>query len=171
MGATPLLRGVGGQFAAVNGKHVLADQAQLIADQYNLAEQVTDGFGGAGDEIGDRAVIGPQVRGQGHEDDVLPAQGLDAAAAGDAFGIGQDDDLQQQPGVIGRSAVVVVAVILVEGAQLELFIDQPGKGVLEAAGQDLLLIGHGDHLHLIVVVVYVSRHGPYPSPHVLFLRF
>ena len=50
------------------------------------------------------------VAGQGFEDYVGFTGPLDFTAGGDAFGVGVEDDLEQDGGVIGGTAAVVVVV-------------------------------------------------------------
>ena len=47
---------------------------------------------------------------------------LAMAATGDTLGVGQHYDFQQQPGVIGRSSIVIIAVVDIEGAQIQFVI-------------------------------------------------
>ena len=54
------------------------------------------------------------VAGQGFEDYVGFAGPLDLAAGGDAFGVGVEDDLEQDGGVIGGTAAAVVGIAGVE---------------------------------------------------------
>lgn len=115
MGAAPFLNGIGRELAAVHGEHLLTDQAQLITHENDLGEEVGDRLGRAGDEVSQGGEVGAGVGRQGPEGDVLPAQPLDAPAAGDAPRVGVDDDLEQQAGIVGRAPVVVVSEVGVEG--------------------------------------------------------
>lgn len=132
VGAALLFGGVGGQLAAVDGQHLLADQAHVIADQQHLVEKLGDVLVGGGDELGDGGEVGAGDGGQGHEQDVL-----DAAAAGDASGLGQQHDFKKKRRVVGAAARVLVAVFVVENTQVEFLLDQVVEGVFEGAGQDL----------------------------------
>ena len=68
-------------------------------------------------------MIGLQVGRQRHESNILAAKALDATTAGDTFRICQHNHLKQQARIIGRSTTFIVAVVLIEDAQVEFFID------------------------------------------------
>jgi hypothetical protein len=158
LGPAPLLRGVRGEFAAVHGKHFLADQAHLVADQEHFEEELDDLLVQGGDEIGDGGEVGLGVGGQGHENDVLPAALLDLPAGGDAPGIGVKNDLQEDRRIVGRCAGFVVLVPKVKDGKVNLVVYEIVEGMLEGAGEDLFVEADGDELALGVVVVFISRH-------------
>ena len=84
------------------------------------------------------------VAGQGDEGDVLAAGALDVAAADDALGIGEQDNLQEHRGWIGGGTGCIVAETGIETGQIELVIDQVVHGMFEGAGQKLSLQVDGE---------------------------
>ncbi len=162
MGAAPFFGGVGGQLASVDGEHLLADQTHVIADQQYLLKELGDFFGGRGDELGDGCEVGAGIGGQGHEQHVLVAKRLDAPAAGDAPGVGQQHDLEQQRRVVGTAAGVLVAVLVVKDTQVEFLIDQVVQGVFERAGQDLAIEADRDKSTLGLIVFGKARRHVFP---------
>jgi hypothetical protein len=56
VGAGPALalRGVAGQFDAVNGEHLAADESLPVAQVQHLGEEAGDVFAQAGDKVGNR---------------------------------------------------------------------------------------------------------------------
>ena len=96
--------------------------------------------------------------GEGHEDDVLLTALLYRPAGGDAPGVGIEDDLEKDGGIIGGSAGVIITVPIVKDGEIEFVIDQVVQGIFEGAGQDLLVKGDGDELALAVVILLVACH-------------
>ena len=86
--AAALLAGVAGQLDAINGEHVSANQTLGIAGEQHLGEQGLNLGRQLADEFGDGGELGCAVTGQGHEEDVLAAGALDAAAGDEAPAIG-----------------------------------------------------------------------------------
>ncbi len=58
-GAAPFLTGIGRYFAAVDGKHLSADQAQVIANQQYIQEKMDDLFVHEGNEFGNGGKMRP----------------------------------------------------------------------------------------------------------------
>jgi hypothetical protein len=75
--------------------------------------------------------MGPGVGGKRHEDHVLPAGLLDPAAGDDAPRIGEQHDLQQYPGIVGRGPCFVVLEAKVEKGEIEFVVDEMVQGELE----------------------------------------
>ena len=100
--------------------------------------------------------MGTGIERQRHEDDVLPAALLDPAGD-NAPGVGVEDDLQQNGGIVGRGADVV-GVAIIKEREIELVVDEVVEGIFEGAGKDLLVKGDGDELALAVVVRFVTSH-------------
>ena len=100
----------------------------------------------------------PGVGRQRRVGDVVPTQSLDAPGAGHTFGISDDDEFQQQLRIIGRTAVAIVLTVDFKGRKIGYAADQPGDGIIETAGEDLLVKDYRNHLHLIVDLVLIARH-------------
>jgi hypothetical protein len=74
-----------------------------------------------------------------HEQHVVAAGGLHLAAADNAATVGQQNDLQQHGRIVGWRPFDAVAVAGVEVGQIQFVVDQVAQGVLEGAGQQLLV--------------------------------
>ena len=98
---------------------ILADQVKLVTDEEYFKEEIDDLGIEGGNEVGDGGEVGGGITGEGHEDDVLPAALLDFPAGGDAPGVGIEDDLQQDGGIIGGGAGVVIAIALVKYRKID----------------------------------------------------
>ena len=80
---------------------------------------------------------------------MLAAGALDVAAADDALGIGEQDNLQKHGGRIGGGTGCIVAETGIETGQIELVVDQVVHGVFEGAGQKLPLQVNGEKPGLV----------------------
>ena len=109
-GAAPLLRGVAGQFAAVDGEGVLADQVELTGVHQYIREHAGDFLAHLRDAVRDRGEVRAGVGGQGHEHDVALAAIRQLAAGDDALVIAVQHDLEQHRRVVGQAAGFIVAV-------------------------------------------------------------
>ena len=158
LGSAPFLRGVGGELDTVDGKHLLADEVHLVTDEEDFEKELDDLLIKGRDEVGNGGEVGGGIAGEGHEDDVLPTALLYLPAGGDAPGVGIEDDLEQDGGIIGGGAGIVIAVAGIEDGEVEFVIDQVVQRVLEGAGEDLLVKGDGNELALAVVVLFVACH-------------
>jgi hypothetical protein len=158
LGTAPFLGGIGGELAAVDGKHLLADEVKLITDEEDFEKEVDDLLIQGGDEVGNGGEVGGRITREGHEDNVLLAALLYLPAGGDAPGIGVEDDLQEDGGVIGRGAGIVIGVAGIEHGEVEFLVDQVIEGILEGAREDLLVKGDGNELALTVIVLFVACH-------------
>lgn len=65
------LAGIGGEFDAIDGKHLAADQALALADQENLREQFGDAVMHARDKGGECGEVRLAVTRDGDEQDIL----------------------------------------------------------------------------------------------------
>ncbi|MNJ55739.1 hypothetical protein D3C77_512530 [compost metagenome] len=92
---------------------------------------------------------------------MVAAGGLHLAAADDAAAVGQQDDFQEYRRIVGWSAFDAVAVTRVEVGQVQFVIDQITQGVLESAGQQLLVEVDGQKLESLVNGLE-PRHHPAP---------
>jgi len=104
--------------------------------------------------------VRPGVGGKGHEDDVLIAAISDLPAGGDPFGIGVENDLQEDAGIIGWGAGLIVLITEIENGKVYFVVDEVMKRVLEGAGEDLFVKTDRDEFALRIVVVFVLRHTP-----------
>jgi hypothetical protein len=142
-GAAALFACVGGQLDAVDGEHLAADQALCIADQKRLFEDLTDQVTQTADEGGDGGEVGAAVTAEGDEDDVAMLQALhkrsmprlEITPRRVVNRASQQHDLEQHGGREGRRTGVVVVEACVEGAEVDLVVEQMAQRVLEGAGQ------------------------------------
>ena len=110
------------------------------------------------DKLGQGGEVRNGIAGQCFKDDVGLATPLDLKAGGDAFGVGEQYDLQQNGRIVGQAAGVVIAVFRVKNRQVQLVFDQVVNRVFEGAGLELLSVVDDDHRILVVVVVLETRH-------------
>lgn len=157
--AAPFLRDIGGKFDAIEGKVCAAQQLQLIAHQEDVAEDGSDLILHGRDKGSDGAMVGSVAVGKGNENDVLMAGALDLARTEHAFGVSQQDDLEQDLGMDGGRAGQVVLVALIEDRQIDVLVHQPVEGVLESPWHELVLERNGEHDHLIFIAWFVFCHG------------
>ncbi|MNZ89918.1 hypothetical protein D3C78_1088600 [compost metagenome] len=149
-GAAAGLAGVARQLHPVDGEHLAADQPLAVADGEHLGEQPGRQIAHVGYERGQGGEVRLAVAGHRHEQHMLAAGGFHLAAADDAAAVGQQDDLQQHRRIVGRSAFDIVAVAGVEFGEVQFVVDQIAQGVLEAAGQQLLVEIHGEQFESLV---------------------
>lgn len=69
-------------------------------------------------------------------------------AGGDPLVIGVEDDLQEDAGIIGRGAGIVVLAPKVEYGQVYFIVDEIVEGVLEGAGENLFVEADRDEFAL-----------------------
>ena len=74
-------------------------QALLMAYQQYLLEQLFNFIGVKADKFGQGGEVRHSIAGQRLKDDVGLAAPLDLAAGGDAFGVSEQDDLQENSGL------------------------------------------------------------------------
>ena len=156
--AAPLFGDIGGEFDAVQAEVRAAQQAEFVADQQDVAEEGLDFALHGGDKGGNRAVVWGEAVGQGDEEDVFAASLFDLAGTDHAFGVSQQDDLEQDFGMDGGSAGLVVVVAGVEDREVKAFFDQFADGVFERAGDNLVLQGNGQHDQLIFIAGFEFCH-------------
>jgi hypothetical protein len=105
----------------------------------DLTDQVAEAADGGGDQGGGE--VGAAVAAQGDEDDmvtvVLTSEAFDATAGNHTARVSQQHDLEQHGGWEGRRTGVVVVEASVEGAEVDLVVEQMVQRVLEGAGQSL----------------------------------
>ena len=106
---------------------------------------------------------GGRITGEGHEDNVFPAALFYFPAGGDTPGVGIEDDLEKNGGIIGGGAGIVIGVAGIKYGEIKLMVDQVVQRVFEGAGEDLLVKGDGKELALTVVVLFVAGHRVPPQ--------
>lgn len=84
----------------------MAQQAFLIADQEHLLKHRLNCVRVTADKVRDTREVRYSITGQGFEDDVVFALPLNFTARCDAFGVGEQDYLQQDGGIIGTAPAV-----------------------------------------------------------------
>ena len=129
-----------------------------MAHQQYLLEQFFNLIGVLADKLGQGGEVRDCIAGQRFKDDVGFTAPLDLAAGGDAFGVSEQNDLQQDGGIVGQAAGVVVAIFRVKNRQIQLVFNQVVNGVFKSAGLELLSVVDDNHRILVVVVVLETRH-------------
>src|SRR5690554_308707 len=130
-----------------------------MTHQQHLLEQFFNLIGVKTDKLGQGGEVENRVAGQCFKDDVGLTAPLDLAAGGDALGISKQNDLQENGGIVGCAACVVVAILGVKHRQIQFVFNQVMNGVFKRAGLKLFLIVDHDHGILVVVVVLEMRHA------------
>jgi hypothetical protein len=130
-----------------------------MAHQQYLFKQFFNLIGVLADELGQGGEMRDGIAGQRFEDDVGLAAPLDLSAGGDALGLSEQDDLQENSGIVGSAAGVVVAVLGMKNRQIKLVLNQVMNGVFKGTGLELFLVVDDHHRILIVVVVLETRHS------------
>lgn len=161
-GAALGFAGVAGQLDAVDGEHLAPDQALPVADVEDLAEDAGDVVAERRDKSGEGGEMRLAVTGQGDEGDVFAAGALDVAAADDALGIAEQDDLEQHGGRIGAGAGGVIAEAGIAAAEVDFVVEQVVQRMFESAGDELPLQVNGEKPRASVNVL-VARHGASPE--------
>ena len=82
------LGSIGGQFDAVDGEHLTADEALAVAQHQHLGKELGDLVAEFGDEGGQCAVVGLALTADNHEHQVVAAGRFHLAAADDASAVG-----------------------------------------------------------------------------------
>jgi hypothetical protein len=105
-----------------------------------LLEQLFNLIGVLTNKLGQGGEVRDCIAGQRFKDDVGLTAPLDLAAGGDAFGVSEQNDLQQDGGIVGQAAGVVVAIFWVKNRQIQLVFNQVVNGVFKSAGLELLSV-------------------------------
>jgi hypothetical protein len=156
--AAPLLGDIGGEFHPIQAEVSACEQTQSFAHEQHVAEEDLDLALHRGDELSKGAVIrGIAIR-QGNEKDVLLAGAFDLAGTDHPFGVGQQNDLEQDLGMDGGCAGVVVVVACVKHRQIDMFLHQLADGVFQRTWHKLVLQGNWEHDQLIFIAGFEFRH-------------
>jgi len=83
---------------------------------------------------------------------------FDLSGTDHAFGVCQQNDFEQDLGVDGSRASLVIFVALVEDQQVDVLVHQPVDGVLQCSRNKLILERDGEHDHLIFIAWFVFCH-------------
>jgi len=157
------LGGIGGQLDPVDGEHLPADQPLAVTHREHLGEDRLERFAQFGDEGGERGEVRRAVAGDGHEQHVAATGGFDLPRAHDSARVGEQHDLEQHGGRVGRGAARVVAEPRFERRQIDFArIDQEAQRVFETAGDDLLDEIHRNKLQAVVRLLE-PRHRRLPT--------
>ena len=100
-----------------------------------------------------------RVARQGFEDDVVLALPLNLTARGNAFGIGQENDLEKNRRVVGGATAAVVGVAFMKGGEIDVLVYQTVERELEGTWLQLFLEVQYNHRALRVVVRLEIRHA------------
>jgi hypothetical protein len=158
MGAAALFAGVGGEFDAVDGEHLAANQALGIAGQQDLAEQRFDLAAEVGDELGDVRVAGLAVATDGDELDVARTGLFNGAAGNQALAVGQQDDFEHHARVVGAGTHCIVLELSIQRTEVELMVDQVVQRKGKTAWDDLLRQDHRQQ-QAVAILGFVAGHG------------
>ena len=101
----------------------------------------------------------PAIGRQCHEQNVLFTTPGDCTARSYAAGIGKENNLEQDTGIIGRSTGFIVVEPGIKDGQVKFMIDEITEGVLEGAFLNLFIEEDGNELPLGVRVWFVFGQG------------
>jgi hypothetical protein len=135
--AAPGLGGIAGKLDAVEGKQRPTDQALAVTHQQHLGQDATNAPTPCTDKGGQRGEVRSGSPADGHEQAILPTGTLQGPSTHPPARVGQEDDLEQQGGGIGRGAPLIVAKPGIKLGALRLVINQITQRVFEGAGQNL----------------------------------
>src|SRR5690554_6235346 len=93
-----------------------------MTHQQHLLEQFFNLIGVKTDKLGQGGEVGNCVAGQRFKDDVGFTAPLDLAAGGDALRVSKQNDLQENGGIVGCAACVVVAILGVKPPSVSLVV-------------------------------------------------
>jgi hypothetical protein len=136
-----------------------AEAIQAFVAAKHLFKQLFNFNSLLNDKLGQDGEVRNVIAGQRFKDDVGLAAPLDLSAGGDALGVSKQDDLQENSGIVGSAAGVVVAVLGVKHRQVQLVLNQVMNGVFKGTGLELFLVVDDHHRILIVVVVLEAGHS------------
>jgi len=83
-------------------------------------------------------VVGLLAASQGDKDHVFPASLLNLPGGDEPPGIAQQDDLQENLGIIGRASRLIIAVFLLKSRGIQAGLYQSVNGKLQSSGQQLI---------------------------------
>ena len=132
-GPAPRLGGIGGQFEPVQRKDCAAESLLVLTDQEHITEHRQDLILHRRHKGRDGAVIRALQTGYGQTDHMGPAELFDPPRADHPPGIRQEDHLQEDLRIVGRTARVIILVAGIKEAQLQMAIDQDVDRVFEGA--------------------------------------
>lgn len=103
------------------------------------------------DERSNHAVVQGVAVGEGNEEDVFLTGPLDLSGTDHAPGIGQQNDLEQDLGMDGGCAGLVVVAARIKDRQVKMLLHQFADRVLQRTWDKLVLQGDREHYQLIFV--------------------
>jgi hypothetical protein len=118
------LRGVGRQLHPVDGEHLTPNEPLALTDHEHLGEHFCHRLAQAAHKRAQRAVVRLAIPRKRDELHVVAARPFHAARAHDPMRVGQQHDLEQDPGLVGRSAHLIVAIARLNLGQVDLVIEQ-----------------------------------------------
>ena len=93
-GTALALAGVAGQFDAIDGEHLAADQALPVAEVDHLTEDGSNLVAETGDEVGEGGEVWRAITAECNEGDLLAAGTFDLPATDNAPAVGEQDYLE-----------------------------------------------------------------------------
>jgi len=103
-------------------------------------------------------VVGAHPTAQDHEDYIGPASPLHPAGGEDSLVVRVEHYLEQQPGVVGFLASLIVVVFAFKAFQSDPTVDEVIDGVFQRTGKQLLLQIDRHHQILSAVVILEASH-------------
>lgn len=155
--ASPLRR-VSRELHAVDREHLAPDQTLRIADGGHAPEHVRDVGAERANEVRDRGEVRRVIAAERDERDVLTTRLGDRAAADEAVGVRDEDDLEEERRRVRGGAGGVVPEAGIEGREIDGVVEQVVHGVREGAGEELAREVDGEEARIRVDVL-VAGHG------------
>ena len=137
--AAPFFGDIRREFDTIQRKVRAAQQIQFVADRQNITEDGRDLFLHGRHKGSNRAVIRSIPIRERNEEDVFMAGAFDLTGTDHAFGVSQQDDLQQDLGMDGGCAGLIVFVAFIKDRQVDVLIHQSVDGVLQGSRNQLVL--------------------------------
>lgn len=136
-GAASGFTGIAGEFDAVDGEHLAADEPLAVTKKQDLGKQRGNLVAQGADEVGQGSKVRGAVTRQCNESNVFATGALNGARTDHAARVGEQHNLEQHARWISTGACEVVLIAGVESGEVDFVVDEVAQGVLEGAGQQL----------------------------------
>jgi hypothetical protein len=104
-------------------------------------------------------VVGLLPAGQGDKDHVLPAGLLDLPGGDETSGVAQQDDLQDNLGIVGGAPRLIIAVLLLKTRRIQPGFHQRVNSELQGPGHQLIFQRNWQEHPLPIIVCLEFSHG------------